>query len=227
MYRKMDDLVGKTLEFVDETTALFVLSDHGFCSFRRGVNLNSWLRDHGYLRLKAGARAEAPFFEDVDWSGTRAFALGLGGIYLNIAGREGQGIVESGPDSKALKRSIIQGLCELREVTGESPIRTVYETSNLYRGPYLSAAPDLIVGYQEGYRVSWESAVGRLTPEVLMDNPKAWSGDHCVDPVLVPGVLFSNRAVTSSDPGIEDLAPTVLSLFGIAAPGWMEGKCLV
>ena len=227
MYQKMDALVGKTLEFVDETTALFVLSDHGFCSFRRGVNLNTWLRDHGYLRLKAGTQGEAPFFEDVDWSGTRAFALGLGGIFLNVAGREGQGIVEPGSEASELKRCIIRGLCALREVSGEKPIRAVYDTASLYRGPYLSAAPDLIVGYQDGYRVSWESAVGRLTPEVLLDNQKAWGADHCVDPQLVPGVLFSNRVVKASDSGIEDLAPTVLSLFGIPAPEWMEGKCLI
>ena len=226
MYRKMDDLVGKTLKFVDDATALFVLSDHGFCSFRRGVNLNSWLRDNGYLTLRSNAREDAPFFEDVDWSGTRAFALGLSGIYLNMAGREGQGTVKAGAEAETLKRRLIEGLSELREVTGEVPIRTVYDTAKLYHGPYLCAAPDLIVGYSDGYRVSWESAIGKLTREVLVENPKAWSADHCVDPVLVPGILFSNRAVNSKDPGIEDLAPTVLNLFGVATPQWMDGKSL-
>jgi predicted AlkP superfamily phosphohydrolase/phosphomutase len=100
----------------------------------------------------------------------------------------------------------------------------VYVTNSLYRGPYLDAAPDLIVGYNRGYRISWGAAVGRVTAEVIEDNPKAWSGDHCVDPVLVPGVLFSNRKIDAEDPGIEDLAPTALKLFGIDPPAWMEGK---
>ena len=98
------------------------------------------------------------------------------------------------------------------------------QASAIYRGPYIDAAPDLIVGYARGYRTSWEAAVGKVTARVFEDNVKAWSGDHCVDPALVPGVLFSNLKVDAEDPGIEDMAPTALSLFGIEAPLWMEGK---
>lgn len=226
MYRRMDAIVGETLPFVDADTALYVLSDHGFCAFRRGVNLNSWLHRHGYLTLKSDAEPGS-FFEGVDWSATRAYALGLGGMYLNIQGREAHGIVARGADTEQLRREIIDRLSALREESGVAPIRTVYATSDLYRGPYLDAAPDMIVGYNEGYRVSWDSAVGKVTKHILEDNDKAWSGDHCVDPVLVPGVLFSNRAVHSQDPGIEDLAPTALQLFGVDVPHWIEGKSLL
>jgi hypothetical protein len=107
------------------------------------------------------------------------------------------------------------------------PIRAVYDTATLYRGPYLDAAPDLIVGYAEGYRVAWDCAIGKTGVDVIEDNEKAWSGDHCVDPLLVPGVLFSNVPITSSNPGIEDLAPTALHLFGIRAPTWMEGVSVI
>jgi predicted AlkP superfamily phosphohydrolase/phosphomutase len=224
MYRRMDDLAGKTLPFIDSETALFVLSDHGFCAFRRGVNINSWLRDHGYLFLQDGARESGSFFAGVDWSRTRAYALGLGGLYLNLKGREARGIVEAGREAGELKREIIGKLEALRDVDGTPPVRTVYATASLYRGPYLEAAPDLIVGYNEGYRASWDGAVGKVTADVLEDNPKAWSGDHCVDPVLVPGVLFSNRKIEGENPGIEDLAPTALRLFGLDPPAWMEGK---
>lgn len=227
MYRKMDDLVGEALPFATKDTALYVLSDHGFTSFRRGVNLNSWLYQHGYLRLKDDAAIGGSFFEGVDWDATRAYALGLGGMYLNIRGREAQGTVAPGAEADALRREIIAGLSGLREETGEVPIRTVYATPDLYRGPYLDAAPDFIVGYNDGYRVSWDSAVGKITGHVLEDNTKAWSGDHCVDPVLVPGVLFSNRTVKAADPGIEDLAPTALDLFGVEIPAWIEGKSLL
>jgi predicted AlkP superfamily phosphohydrolase/phosphomutase len=227
MYRRMDALVAKARAFVDSGTALFVLSDHGFCAFRRGVNINSWLRDNGYLHLQNGDHESGSFFEGVDWSRTRAYALGLSGFYLNIKDREARGVVQSGGEANELKKEIAGKLAALRDEDGASPIRKVYETASLYRGPYLEAAPDFIVGYNEGYRCSWEGAVGKITAKIVSDNPKAWSGDHCVDPVLVPGVLFSNRKIVASDPGIEDLAPTALNLFGVEPPAWMEGKALL
>jgi predicted AlkP superfamily phosphohydrolase/phosphomutase len=226
MYRRMDDLVGKTLPFAQNGTALFVLSDHGFCAFRRGVNINSWLRDNGYLFLNNGMEESGPYFEGVDWERTRAYALGLGGFYLNMKNREAFGVVEPGEEANQLQREIVEKLSALREDNGAAPIHAVYPTKSLYRGPYLDAAPDFIVGYNEGYRCSWEGAVGKVTAHVLEDNQKAWSGDHCVDPAFVPGVLFSNRKIGADNPGLEDLAPTALGLFGLEPPAWMEGKSL-
>lgn len=230
MYRRMDALLGETLSFVDEQTALFVLSDHGFRSFRRSVHVNSWLHQQGYLVLREGpaepGAADPPFFKNVDWSRTRAYALGLSGLYLNLRGREARGTVEPGAESAALLAEIAAGLTALRDDDGQSPVAQVYPSKSLYRGPYLDAAPDLIIGYGDGYRISWESAVGEVTSSVLEDNPKAWSGDHCIDPVLVPGVLFSNRQFAAENPGIEDLAPTVLDLFGVGRPDWMDGRAL-
>jgi predicted AlkP superfamily phosphohydrolase/phosphomutase len=225
LYQRMDRLVGLAQQHVDEDTILFVLSDHGFCSFRRGFNLNSWLHQNGYLTLKDGTTESGPTFQGVDWSRTRAYTLGLGGLYLNIKGREAEGIVKSGAEAERLKRELIEKLADLRdEATGEIAIRQVYATNALYKGPYLTAAPDLIVGYNEGYRTSWDAAVGKVSASVYEDNCKAWSGDHCVDPHLVPGVLFCNRKVDAQDPGIEDLAPTTLKVFGVQPPTWMDGK---
>jgi predicted AlkP superfamily phosphohydrolase/phosphomutase len=226
MYRRMDTLAGKAMAAADSGTALLVLSDHGFCAFRRGVNINAWLRDNGYLSLRNGARESGSFFEGVDWSRTRAYALGLGGFYLNVKGREAQGIVGR-REAEELQAEIMRKLAALRDDDGATPIRNVYATASLYRGPYLDAAPDFIVGYNEGYRCSWEGAVGKVAAHAIEENRKAWSGDHCVDPVLVPGVLFSNRKIDAADPGIEDLAPTALSLFGVEVPAWMEGKPLL
>jgi predicted AlkP superfamily phosphohydrolase/phosphomutase len=205
-----------------------VLSDHGFCSFRRGINLNAWLRDHGYLALKDGATESGPYFRGVDWSRTRAYTMGLGGLYLNLRGRESAGIVDPGEEAGQLKRELIEALTGLRdEDNGAVGIQNVYEASSIFRGPYLAEAPDLIIGYADGYRTSWDAAVGKVSAKVFEDNCKAWSGDHSVDPALVPGVLFSNCKITALDPGIEDLAPTALSLFGVPRPAWMEGKVLV
>jgi len=225
MYRRMDALLGETLPFVDEKTALFVLSDHGFRSFRRSVHVNSWLHQNGYLVLREGCSVSGPFFADVDWSRTRAYALGLSGLYLNLRGREAHGVVPAA-EAAALCSEIAAGLMALRDEDGQTPVAHAYPTASLYRGPYHDAAPDLIVGYNDGYRISWESAVGQVTASIIEDNPKAWSGDHCVDPVLVPGVLFSNMPLAAADPGIEDLAPTVLDLFGVARPEWIDGHAL-
>ncbi len=227
MYKKMDSLAGLASRYVDDTTVLFVLSDHGFCSFRRGINLNSWLRDNGYLALKDGLIESGPYFRGVDWQRTKAYAVGLAGFYLNLKGREAEGTVEPGAEAEALKKELIERLTNLfdRE-QDEIGIRTVYATSDLYNGPYAADAPDLIAGYNDGYRISWDAAVGRVAANVFEDNCKAWSGDHCVDPKLVPGVLFSNRKFEADDPGIEDMAPTALTLFGLEPPRWMEGKPL-
>lgn len=227
LYERMDVLVGETLQQVDDDTVLFVLSDHGFCSFRRGVNLNTWLVENGYMALKDGRREAGRYFEGVDWSRTRAYTVGLGGLYLNIASREAQGIVKP-KEAEALKRELMAKLSGLTDpATGETAIRDVYASSDLYQGPYLQHAPDLIVGYNDGFRTSWDAAVGKVSSEIFEDNEKAWSGDHCVDPTIVPGVLFSNRAIAAENPGIEDMAPTALDLFGVAAPQWMEGKSIL
>ena len=225
LYQRMDLLVGKAMAHVDPETILFVLSDHGFCSFRRGVNLNSWLVQNGYMHLKSGQPSSGPYFQGVDWSKTRAYTLGLGGLYLNMAGRESKGIVRPGAEAETLKRELIARLAKLPDpASGQIAINEVYAASDLYKGPYLEHAPDLIAGYSDGYRTSWDAAVGKVTAEVFEDNKKAWSGDHSVDPTIVPGVLFCNRSLDATDPGIEDLAPTALELFGVPIPAWMEGK---
>jgi predicted AlkP superfamily phosphohydrolase/phosphomutase len=225
LYRDMDRVLGRTLEYVDTGTAMFVLSDHGFCAFRRGVNLNSWLRREGYLALESGSEQGGEYFAGIDWGRTRAYTFGLGGLYLNLRGREAQGIVAP-EDAEALCREIAAKLTGLVD-DGAIAIANVYVASDIYKGPYLGAAPDLIIGYSAGYRASWEAAVGKVTPLVFEDNKKAWCGDHCVDPRLVPGVLFSNRRIAADDPGIEDMAPTVLRLFGIQPPSWMEGTSVI
>lgn len=227
LYRDMDRLVAKTLDHVDPDTALFVLSDHGFCSFRRGVNLNAWLHQNGYLALEEDAAEGGEAFAGVDWSRTSAYTFGFGGIYLNLRGREARGSVGA-EDADRLKDELVARLASLPdEATGGIAIRRICRSSEVYQGPYLEAAPDLLVGYADGYRASWDAAVGRVTAGVFEDNTKAWSGDHCVDPALVPGVLFSNRKMDAEDPGIEDLAPTALSLFGIQPPGWMDGRPVI
>jgi predicted AlkP superfamily phosphohydrolase/phosphomutase len=242
MYRRMDAVVGETLRHVDSRTLLLVLSDHGFRAFNRGVNLNAWLREHGYLSLmeqdlKAqaippadpDAEAGGEYFEGVDWKSTRAYALGLGGLYLNLRGREPDGIVEPGDEARQLKAELIRKLTGLKDGStdndnGACAIANMYDADAIYTGPYLDRAPDLIAGFNDGYRTAWGAALGRVSGPIFETNDKAWSGDHCVDPPQVPGVLFANRKIDAKNPGLEDLAPTILQMFGVDPPAWMEGK---
>ena len=227
LYQRMDRIVGATLEHVDKDTIFFVLSDHGFKSFQRGMNLNAWLLENGYLYLKQGATGAEPYLKSVDWSRTQAYTFGLAGLYLNLKGRDGQGIVSPGAEADALKKELAAKLSGLRdEQKNQLAIREAYPKEAVYRGPYIDMAPDLVVGYNSGYRTSWDAALGKAGGPVFTDNLKAWSGDHCVDPHLVPGVVFCNRTFDAVDPGIEDLAPTTLSLFGVPKPAYMEGKDL-
>ena len=227
-YRRNDELLGRVLDRINDDDALFVLSDHGFTSFRRGVNLNAWLMQEGYLHLKEGADGSQEWLQDVDWSKTKAYAVGLVGIFLNIKGREEHGIVEAGEDVVALKREL-QGKLNGLEDTEKSEIgiNEAFDTDLIYRGPYKGNAPDLLVGYNHGYRISWDCAAGRVAGPVFEDNRKAWSGDHIVDPRLVPGIFLSNHQINNDDPSIVDLAPTILTLFGLPPAPHMEGSSLL
>lgn len=227
-YIRNDGIVGRVLEKINDDDVLFVLSDHGCTSFRRGVNLNAWLLKEGYLTLKTGADPSEPWLQSVDWSKTKAYAVGLVGIFLNIRGREAKGIVSPGEEAMAVKRQIaanLQGLVD--EETGDVAINEAFDTDTLYRGPYKGNAPDLLMGYNHGYRISWDCASGVVAGEVFEDNVKAWSGDHIVDPRLVPGILLCNHEVSSDDPHIVDLAPTVLTLFGVRPADHMDGTPLL
>src|SRR5262249_9290819 len=191
LYRRMDDLVGRTMaKCQGKDTLLMVLSDHGFNTFRRGVDLNRWLEENGYLAVHEGRRQER-YLGGVDWSRTRAFAIGLTGIFLNIRDRYAQGIVAPGSEAERLREEIAGRLGPLVDPeSGTKAIRRIYIAPKVYRGPYKDQAPDLVIGYERGYRVSWDAANGRTSTTLFSDNTKAWSGDHCVDPSVVPGVLF-------------------------------------
>jgi predicted AlkP superfamily phosphohydrolase/phosphomutase len=203
-----------------------IISDHGFNTFRHGVDLNRWLEENGYLKVKNGSR-DKKYLAVVDWSQTRAFAIGLAGIFLNIRGRESQGIVNPGAEATQLRDEIAEKLAKLTDpIAKQKAIRQVYNALKVYRGPYKDEAPDLIVGYNRGYRASWETAIGQITDKIFHDNTKAWSGDHCIDHTFVPGVLFCDRHIETEKPRLVDIGPTVLDMFGITVPRYMDGRAL-
>jgi len=216
-YLYCDKVLGETMKYVDEQTTLMVISDHGFSYFRRSVHLNTWLIQNGYMALKdPNLQNGGEFFENVDWSKTVAFALGLNGIYLNLKNREKNGIVDSENEAEKIKKEISEKLVQLRDSKSDQPVvLRVYDSKKIYSGHFTENAPDLVVGYNHGYRTSWQTAMGGAPKRVFEDNLKKWSGDHLIDPKLVPGVLVSNKPINEKSPGIMDLAPTVLAEFGM------------
>ncbi len=229
LYRRVDELVGRVMAKVDKQqngkTLVMVISDHGFQNFARGFNLNAWLHQNGYLTLLPGKSESGDWFEDVDWSCTRAYTMGLNGLFLNMQGRERQGIVAPGAEAEALKVELTAKLSGLADTeAGRIAISGVWDTDDAYVGPYVENAPDLLIGYGDGVRASWDSVMGKVTSAIFEDNTKAWSGDHCVDPRLVPGVLFCNRTIAEENLAIVDVAPTMLKLFGLEPPSYYDGK---
>ena len=223
VYERMDEMLGRVVAAVDGTdTVVMVISDHGFTNFRRGVNLNTWLRDHGYLVLKDGAATSGDWFEGIDWSRTRAFSLGLTGLFINRKGREQSGIVAEGAEYDALVEEIARKLERLVDPFDGTPaIRKVEIADRFFDGPAKFDAPDLLVGYEGGFRNSWECATGAVTADVFTDNTKSWSGDHCVDPSIVPGVLFASQPITVEKPHLADVPTSVIRLFGHEPPAQM------
>jgi predicted AlkP superfamily phosphohydrolase/phosphomutase len=238
VYRRCDQLVGDVLQRIEPGTLVFVLSDHGFHSFKYGVNLNTWLVDNGFIARPGqplGAKnlndmfgGGGQFWENVDWTRTRAYSLGLGQIYFNIRGREGQGIVSPGDDYKQLTEELSAKLLTMTDPkTGQHIVRNVYKRDDIYSGPFMANAPDLQVGFEDGYRVSWQTSLGGSPPGLLYPNMKKWSGDHCsFDYQTIPGSLISNRRLTADQARIIDIAPTVLKYFGVGIPKEIDGKPL-
>ena len=239
-YQDMDHIVGEVMKRMPAGTHLMVLSDHGFAPFRWSMNYNTWLAKNGYMGL-TGEDAkrqnlealfdQGDFFTNVDWSKTRAYQLGLGGIYINLEGREAKGIVKPGAEYDALMQELKTKLeAYVDEGTGLHPVAHVFSRDEAH-GVYDPALiPDLIPSSSYGYRVGWQDTLGGIAKEVVEPNTQFWSGDHCsVYPPLVDGILFSTRklVVAPRQPYIADVFPTIVESYGIKAPGDLDGKSLL
>ncbi len=225
VYRELDGALGLALDLVPDDTVVMVMSDHGFAPWNRAFNLNTWLLQNGYLNLLPGYEpGDVKMLIGIDWSRTRAYAIGINGLYLNLAGREKDGIVQPGDEELALLAELKAGLEAVTDpVDGRRAIKTADRSDQVYHGPERGIGPDIVVGYYRGWRGSNESALGEVPPEVFHDNMLKWSGDHCIAASEVPGILMANRPLLREHPSLVDMAPTILKLFGIPPPPEMIG----
>ncbi|MCX5903839.1 MAG: alkaline phosphatase family protein, partial [Proteobacteria bacterium] len=220
LYCRMDALVGALMKRYGDTAHIIIMSDHGFANFRCQFNVNTWLRDNGYL----GPPECTSLFSDVDWSKTRAYGLGINSLYLNQRGREQYGIVDPAAERETLLEELVQKLEAVRDHDGRTVICKARRSDRTYAGPLSKYAPDVIIGYSRDFRCSWKSCLGDITRDVLSDNDSAWAADHCMDSSELPGILFSNRAITSPAPALTDLAPSILTAFGVKVTATMTGR---
>ncbi len=226
-YKRMDDFLGRLMPKLGKNDLLMIVSDHGFNKVNRDFHLNSWLHKEGYLVLKDGKTSSDKFYKDVDWSKSKAYGQGLHGIFVNMKGRERLGIVYPGKEAEDLKAEIQQKLKDLKDIEKDDVIaKGVYKREELYKGPYTKNAPDIVIGYNLGYRVSPESAVNYVGDTIVSDNTRMWSGDHSFTRAFVPGIFFCNKKIGTKHPSIMDISPTILSAFGIKKPSFIDGKDL-
>jgi predicted AlkP superfamily phosphohydrolase/phosphomutase len=238
VYRKCDEFVGEVLARLNGQTPVLIVSDHGFHAFRQSVNLNTWLVQQGFMTLEGQAPGDkklrdlfggGTFWENVDWSRTRAYAMGLGQVYLNLKGREGRGIVQPGAEATAVQDEIADALLAMKDPkSGARIVDAVYKRDEIYSGSFVNEAAELQVGLADGYRVSWQSTLGGSPPGIVYPNMKKWSGDHgSFDYKSTAGVLISSRPIApGSLTRIIDIAPTVLKYFGVPIPPDIDGKPL-
>jgi predicted AlkP superfamily phosphohydrolase/phosphomutase len=226
-YKEVDEIVGWALEALDSQTRLVVMSDHGFAPFRRQANLNSWLEQNGYLKLRNPQRRDdSEWLLGIDWRQTRAFGIGLNSLYLNVQGRERNGIVPPGEREELARKIAAELETWIDPETGEAVVTQPRLREDIYHGPHVASAPDIIVGYARGYRASWATSTGKIPATLIEDNDKEWSGDHCMDSRAVPGVLLSNRPLKDENANLRDIPVSVLNYFGIKAPSQMNGRAV-
>jgi len=226
IYIEADKMLATAMARADKDTVLMVMSDHGFNPFRRAFNLNTWLVEAGYHKLlNPWKQDQGELFQNTNWPKTLAYNIGLNGLYINQKGREREGAVDPGAAAEALAREIAQKLEQVIDPkTGEKVVLRAYVAKDVYQGPHAAEAPDIILGFNRGYRISFGSPLGRFPKEVLEDNLMKWSGDHMGAAEVLPGIFFSNRVILTDFPALYDLTVTILNLFGIESPAGMIGK---
>ena len=237
IYRRADQFIAEVLEHLEPGTQLMIVSDHGFHSWRKAVNLNTWLVQQGYMVVQGQQPGEkkledlfggGEFWENVDWTRTRAYAMGLGQVYFNLRGRESKGIVSPGAESKQLADELSAKLLTMTDPEdGSRIIRSVYKRDDIYSGEFIGNAAELQVGMEDGYRVSWQTTLGGSPAGIVYANTKKWSGDHGgYDFATTAGVLITSKRINTDAPSIMDIAPTVLKYFGLPVPNYIDGKPL-
>jgi predicted AlkP superfamily phosphohydrolase/phosphomutase len=227
-YKHKDKLLGEILNKIDDDTLLIILSDHGFSKFEKQVEINTWLYQEGYINFdeEISLKDSKPLFQNVDFSKTKAYSVGFNGIYINEKDREKEGIIDKSK-KEDLVNEIILKLEKMTDKDGKKPIYKAYRKEEIYSGDYLDNAPDIIIGYNVGYRSGYKSPIGGFHENIISKNEKKWSADHMIDPKFVPGLIFINQPIKQNSVDQKDIAPTILNFLNLDIPGNIDGRNLL
>lgn len=207
-YVRLDDLIGRIEQRLNakgqlDKTKIVILSDHGFTEFSHKAHLNRWLLDRGYMTPKE--HQDSGNFSQVDWSKSQAYAIGLNSIYLNQAGREGKGIVQTA-EREALLNKLCNELLQWQGENGRSVVQKVWKQNEAFDGPLASYGPDIMVGFAPGFRASSQTGLGSWEKESIEPNRDHWGADHCINPEAVPGVIFASKGLKNHpNPSYRDI----------------------
>jgi predicted AlkP superfamily phosphohydrolase/phosphomutase len=195
-YAQIDEALGQLTQRLDDRTTLVVLSDHGFCTLKCEVQVNTWLAQRGWLRFRNSPPEK---LADIS-SQARAFSLVPGRLYLNLVGREPRGCVAQ-VDYERVREELAAEVTEMRDPDSGAPmIEKVLRREEVYDGPYLEGAADLILVPHRGYDLK-----ARLYTESLISKD-ALVGMHTFDDAFF---FHSDSGVSRGVDTIEDVFPLV------------------
>jgi predicted AlkP superfamily phosphohydrolase/phosphomutase len=218
-YRRIDDMMGKLAAKLDEGTILVWMADHGFCSIKREVYVNRWLMDNGWLSLRSIPPDRKKGLEEIDPASV-AYSLDPGRVFLRVQGREKEGSVRPGAEYEALRSEIAEAALALRDPDSEEPIfQAVFRREELYQGPYLEQAADLILAPYDGY-----DPKGPLYRDTLTYKGDELVGMHTFDDAMF---YVGGRRIPQTRFSVLSVMPTILSLMGVPLPSSLDAGPLV
>jgi predicted AlkP superfamily phosphohydrolase/phosphomutase len=252
VYQEVDRAIGTLLKKRSKRTATIVMSDHGFCGLHTRVHLNEWLAQNGWLEFKQGAmsvrqrakrgrvflkrllprrlllwgRRALAVTNTLAWERTLAYAgdASEGAVRVNVKGREPKGTVAAGESYHEVRSQIVDALIKLRDPRSGTPVmKGVYEREQIYHGPFLDLAPDIVLEPTEGYEITPEVA---YEGSVFVDISDDGQGMHARDGVLIAAGTGLRTTHDRGRAEIADVAPTILHLLGLPVPSEMDGRVL-
>jgi predicted AlkP superfamily phosphohydrolase/phosphomutase len=218
-YRRIDDMLGELAARLDDSTTLMWMADHGFCTIRKEVYVNRWLLDQGWLKLRNVPPDRAKGLDEIDPSSV-AYSLDPGRVFVRLRGREKEGCVAAGAEYEGIRDEIARAALQFRDEESGAPFfQAVYRREELYHGPYLEQAADLILAPHDGY-----DPKGLLYKETLTYKGDELVGMHTYDDAMlyVRGHTLAPRRFS-----VLNVMPTILDLMGVPQPPHLDGESLL
>jgi predicted AlkP superfamily phosphohydrolase/phosphomutase len=196
-FEKLNDFIGNVCARLSDKDRLLILSDHGFCAVKKEVQLNRWLEEQGFLKFDGNAKRELANYDRT----SLCYSLVPGRIFINLKGREERGSVSKN-DYEKLRQDIKKRLLNLQNPeNGERVIDKVFFREEIYEGPYVEDAADIIAHPTEGYDLK-----GKVDANSILDS-SSLNGMHTYNDAFICGINFDLDSVTS----VQDIKDIIIN----------------